>query len=122
MIMQGLIEATPEEKQAMSEVQEAPNPMAELELERAVLTNKLLEVQILDVQAATRKQDSNVAQDESDQLKTLTEAQKDVASSIKYKVDASETLDKMGIQANIPLEGELETSLAISDAIENLTR
>ena len=121
MIKQGLVTPTQEEMQAISELQPEADPMEAIMLEREVLNNELIKAQILDVQAATRKQDSNVMQDQSDQLKTLTDAQKDIASSIKYKVDASETLDNMGIMQNIPLEGELEASLAISNAIDGLT-
>lgn len=120
MIAQGLVEPTSEEIQELQSKQPAPDPMQEVMLEREILNNELIKAQILDIQAATRKQDSNVLQDQSDQLKTLTDSQKDIAQSLKYKVDASEKLDKMGITANVPIEGELEASVIISDAINGL--
>ena len=122
MIAQGLVEPTEEEMQELQSNQPAPDPMQEIMLEREILNNELIKSQILDIQAATAKQQSNILQDQSDQLKTLTEAQKDIAHSLKYKVDASETLDKMGIQANIPIDGEMESSIIISDAINGLTQ
>lgn len=126
MIGEGLVEPTEEEAQellpAMEAQQAHQKELQRLELERAILQNKLIEEQILNFQASTGKVYSDINQDQSDQQEVLSKTNLNNAKAIKEKVEASQILDEMGIPNNVPLsEEELLLSQRTADIMLSLT-